>query len=59
MYVIKYNDYYILQIHNLIDFIFLLLVLNATFNNISATSWRPVLVVAEAGENHWPWGSNW
>jgi hypothetical protein len=52
MYVIKYNDYYILQIHNLIDFIFLLLVLNATINNISATSWRPVLVVAEAGENH-------
>ena len=29
--------------------------LNATFNNISAISWRPVLVVEEAGvpgENH-------
>jgi hypothetical protein len=25
---------------------------NATFNNISAISWRPVLVVEEAGENH-------
>jgi hypothetical protein len=24
---------------------------NATFNNISAISWRPVLVVEEAGEN--------
>jgi hypothetical protein len=29
----------------LIDFI----VFNATFNNISAISWRPVLVVEEAG----------
>jgi hypothetical protein len=36
---------------NLIDF----WCFNATFNNISATSWRPVLVVEEAGvpgENH-------
>ena len=35
---------------------------NATFNNISAISWRPVLVVKEAGvpgENHRPWASNW
>jgi hypothetical protein len=35
---------------------------NATFNNISATSLRPVLVVEEAGvpgENHRPWASNW
>ena len=35
---------------------------NATFNNISAISWRPVLVVEEAavpGENHRPWVSNW
>ena len=35
---------------------------NATFNNISAISWRPVLVVDEAGvpgENHRPWASNW
>ena len=28
---------------------------NATFNNISSISWRPVLVVEEAGENHRPW----
>jgi hypothetical protein len=28
------------------------LVFNATFSNISAISWRPVLVVEEAGENH-------
>jgi hypothetical protein len=37
-------------------------VLNATFSNISAISWRPVLVVEEAGipgENHRPWASNW
>ena len=38
------------------------LVYNATFSNISPISWRPVLVVEEAGvpeENHWPWASNW
>jgi len=42
------------------DFFFL--VFNATFSNISAISWRPVLVVEEAGvpgENHRPWASNW
>ena len=36
--------------------------LNATFSNISAISWRPVLVVKEAGvpgENRHPWTSNW
>jgi transposase len=26
---------------------------------LSAISWRPVLVVEEAGENHRPWASNW
>ena len=39
-----------------------LLVFNTTFSNISAISWRPVLVVEEAGvpgENHRPWASNW
>ena len=33
----------------------------ATFSNISAISWRPVLVVEEAGvpgENLRPWASN-
>jgi len=37
-------------------------VFNAIFSNISAISWRPVLVVEEAGvptENHRPWASNW
>ena len=37
-----------------------LLVLNATFRNITAISWRPVLVVEETevpGENHRPWAS--
>ena len=40
----------------------LLIVLSATFRNISAMPWRPVLVVEEAGvpgENHRPWASNW
>jgi hypothetical protein len=35
-------------------------VLNATFGNISAISWRPVLVVEEdgvPGKNHPPWAS--
>jgi hypothetical protein len=35
---------------------------NATFNNISAISWRPVSVVKKAripGENYRPWASNW
>jgi hypothetical protein len=39
-----------------------ILVFNAIFNNISAISWRPVIVVEEAGvprENHRPWASNW
>ena len=31
---------------------------NATFHNILAISWRPVLVVEEAGENYGPW-DNW
>jgi hypothetical protein len=42
--------------------ILLILVFNATFSNISAISWRPVLVVEEAGvpgENHRPWARNW
>jgi hypothetical protein len=36
-------------------------VLNATYNNISAISWLPALVVEEAGvtgENHRSWPSN-
>ena len=46
-------------------FIYLLIYLlcfNATFNNILAISWQPVLVVEEAGvpgENHRLWVSNW
>ena len=38
------------------------IVFNATFSNISAISWRPVLVVKEAvvpRENYRPWASNW
>jgi len=42
--------------------IYLFIVSNVTFSNISAISWRLVLVVEEAGvpgENHRPWASNW
>ena len=50
---LSYHIYYIYD-----DFYFILcLVLNTTFSNISAISWRPVLVVEEAGvprENHRP-----
>jgi hypothetical protein len=31
-----------------------LLVLNATFNNISVISWRSVFLIDETGENHLP-----
>ena len=44
------------------DDFFLILVLKAAFSNISAISWRPALVVEEAGvprESHRPWASNW
>jgi hypothetical protein len=37
---------------NLIWFGFM--VFNATFNNISVTSWRSVLLVEKPGENHQP-----
>jgi hypothetical protein len=40
----------------------LFFIFSATFINISAISWRPVLVVEEAGvpgEKHRPWASNW
>ena len=41
---------------------FIDLIDNATFSNISAISWQPVLLVEEAGvpgENHRTWSSNW
>jgi hypothetical protein len=43
----------------LIDWLIDFWCFNATFSNISAISWRPVLVVEEVGENHRPWVSNW
>jgi hypothetical protein len=48
--------------HDKIDFDFDFLCFNSTFSNISPISWRPVLVVEEAGvpgKNHRPWASNW
>ena len=38
------------------------MVINATFNNISVISWRPVLLVEETGvpgETHWPAAGHW
>ena len=49
-------------VHTKLDLIMIdFLVINATFINISAISWRPFLVVEEAGapgENHRPWANN-
>ena len=56
---------FIQTIHNdavLNQWLIWFLVFNTTFSNISAISWRPVLVVEEAGapgENHRPCVSNW
>ena len=39
-----------------------LVCLTPLLSNISAISWRPILVVEEVGvpgENHRPWASNW
>ena len=53
----------LLHDRNMIDWLIdWFIVFNATFSNISAISWRPVLIVKEAGvpeENHQPWASNW
>ena len=54
----KLNPRYITQILILVNFWCFI----ATFSNISAISWRPLIVVEEAGvpvENHRPWASNW
>ena len=51
-----------MDIETMIDLMIDFWCFNATFSNISAISWRPVLVVKEAGvpgENHRPWASNW
>jgi hypothetical protein len=40
----------------------MVIVFNATFNNISVISWRSVLLVEETevpGENHWSTASHW
>jgi hypothetical protein len=40
----------------------MVMVFNATFNNISVISWQSVLLVKEIGvswENHWPAGGHW
>jgi len=50
------------QIVVLLIYLFYFWCFIATFGNISAISWRPVLVVEEAGvpgENHRRWASNW
>ena len=50
------KKYMLLSLNKDLDF----LCFNATFNNISAISWRPVLVSGRgvSGEDHRPWPSN-
>jgi hypothetical protein len=46
----------------MVDFDFDFWCVKATFSNISAISWRPVVMVEEAGvrgEDHRQWASNW
>ena len=56
---------YIIEVLNINFFSIYILIFwcfNANFSNISAISWRPVLVVEEAGvpgENHRPRANNW
>ena len=50
-----HTKYFAIQRIKIVDFFIESLCFNATFSNISAISWRPVLVVEEAGvpgENH-------
>jgi hypothetical protein len=49
------------KLHFVVSGEFCLMMFNATFNNISAISWRSVLLVAEtegSGENHGPVASH-
>jgi hypothetical protein len=40
-------------------FVSIVIVFNATFNNISVISWQSVLLMEETGENHRPSASHW
>jgi hypothetical protein len=54
-------DFLMISYYSIILFV-LVMVLNATFNNISVISWRSVLLVGETRvpwENHWPAASHW
>ena len=58
-YITNKKTYMEYQLHKIDD---CLMVFNATFNNISAISWRSVLLVEETGvpwENHRPVASHW
>ena len=51
--------YFLLKVH--FNFMVMVIVINATFNNISAITWQSVLLVEEIGvpaENHPPVASH-
>ena len=50
----KYACMLISNMRNFRQIWFWFMVFNATFNNISAISWRSVLLVEETGKNHRP-----
>jgi hypothetical protein len=39
--------------------VFMFMVFNATFNNISVILWQSVLLLEETGKNYWPVTSHW
>jgi hypothetical protein len=58
----KISDSWWKAVNNLSGIYVCLIVLNIIFNNISAISWRSVLLVEETGgpgESHWPVASHW
>jgi len=58
----EHVNYYTTDAVKFFSHTLLIYCVSATFSNFSAISWRPVLVVEEAGvpgENHRPLASNW
>jgi hypothetical protein len=56
----KFNQMFVqLNCKTTIDYLFRVMVFNATFNNISGLWWRSVLLVEETAENHRHVASHW
>ena len=55
-YATKNNEF---KVNIFFSFHYLIMVFNATFNNISVISWWSVLLLVETRENHWPVAIHW